>query len=85
MTIKFKIEYNTRWGEDIYITGSSPTLGSNDVSKALKLTCTAPGCWEGEIKVFLTKERVISYKYFIKGENGIYYEAGTMQMPEKKY
>lgn len=76
MTIKFKIEYNTKWGEDMYITGSSPALGSNDVSKALKLTCTAPGCWEGEIKIFLTKERVISYKYFIKGENGIYYEAG---------
>ena len=76
MTIKFFIDYNTSHGEEMYITGSSPLLGSYNISKALKLTRTQQGKWEGEIKPSLTKERVISYKYFIKGADGIHYEAG---------
>ena len=76
MTIKFNIEYNTSWGEELYITGSTASLGNNDIKKALKLVCTAPGKWEGEINCNLKKERVISYRYFIKGEGGIHYEAG---------
>ena len=76
MTIKFFIDYNTGWGEELYITGSSPALGCNNISQALKLNCTSPGKWEGEIKVSLVKERIISYRYFVKNDEGIYYEAG---------
>ncbi len=76
MIINFHIEYNTQWGEELYITGSSVSLGKNDIHKALKLTCTAPGKWEGSINCNLTKERIVSYRYFVKGEEGIHYEAG---------
>lgn len=76
MIIKFNIEYNTQWGENLFITGSSPSLGNYDINKALPLVCTAPGKWEGEINCNLTKERVVSYRYFVKGANGIHYEAG---------
>ena len=76
MTIKFHIEYNTNWGENLYITGSSQQLGNYDISKALALECTAPGKWEGKINCNLTKERKVCYKYFIKGNDGIHYEAG---------
>ena len=76
MTIKFFIDYNTGWGEELYITGSSPALGCNNISQALKMECTSPGKWEGEIKVSLVKERIISYRYFVKNDEGIYYEAG---------
>ena len=70
MTIKFFIDYNTGWGEELYITGSSPALGCNNISQALKLNCTSPGKWEGEIKVSLVKERIISYRYFVKNDEG---------------
>lgn len=76
MIIKFNIEYNTQWGENLFITGSSPALGNYDIKNALPLECTAPGKWEGKIRCNLTKERVISYRYFVKGDSGIYYEAG---------
>ena len=76
MTIKFNIEYNTSWGEELYITGSTASLGSYDLKKALKLTCTSPGKWEGTISCNLNKERTVTYRYFVKGENGIHYEAG---------
>ena len=76
MTIKFNIEYNTSWGEELYITGSTASLGSNEIKKALKLTCTAPGKWEGEISCNLNRERTVTYRYFVKGSSGIHYEAG---------
>ena len=76
MTIKFSIEFNTKWGEEIFITGSSPALGNNDISKALKLSYSGNGVWKGEIKCAITKERVITYRYFVKSGSGIYYEAG---------
>ena len=76
MTIKFNIEYNTSWGEELYITGSTASLGSYDIKKALKLTCTAPGKWEGAISCNLNKERTVTYRYFVKGSSGIHYEAG---------
>ncbi len=76
MDIRFSIDYNTGHGEELYMTGSSPSLGNYDISKALKLTRTDSHTWEGEVKCNLTKERIISYRYFIKGPDGIHYEAG---------
>ncbi len=76
MKINFSIDYNTEWGEELYITGSSAALGNYDISKALKLICRNCHTWEGEIKCNLTKERIISYRYFVKGNDGIHYEAG---------
>ena len=76
MNIRFSIDYNTGWGEELYITGSSAALGNYDISKALKLTCKDFHIWEGEIKCNLSKERKISYRYFVKSPDGIHYEAG---------
>lgn len=76
MIIKFSIHFNTSWGEELYITGSSAELGSNDIKNALKLSYTEGGIWEGEIKCSPAKERILTYRYFVKGENGIYYESG---------
>lgn len=77
MTIKFSINFNTKWGEELYIVGSIHELGSNNASKALKLNYTENSIWEGEIKCNTSKERVIKYKYFVKSAAGIYYEAGN--------
>lgn len=76
MTIRFSIDYNTTQGEGLYITGPCTALGGNNISNALKLTYTSPGKWEGEIKVSPAREKVVSYRYFVKGEGGIHYEAG---------
>ena len=47
MTIKFSIEYNTGATEAMYVTGSSVLLGSNNISKALKLTRNKEGIAKG--------------------------------------
>lgn len=67
MTIRFLINYNTQWGEELYISGSTAELGSNELDAALKMQYTKEGLWSGEIKCNPTdRERIISYKYFIK-------------------
>lgn len=67
MTIRFLINYNTQWGEEIYISGSTAELGAGELDAALKMQYTKDGLWSGEIKCNPTdRERIISYKYFIK-------------------
>ncbi len=77
MILRFSINFNTRWGEELFITGSSYLLGNNKTSGAFKLNYTGNSVWEGEITVDPLKERIISYKYFVKDTEGsIYFEAG---------
>lgn len=67
MTIRFLINYNTQWGEEIYICGSTAELGNNELDAALKMQYAKDGLWSGEIKCNPTdRDRIISYKYFIK-------------------
>ena len=67
MTIRFLINYNTQWGEEIYISGSTAELGAGELDAALKMQYTKDGLWSGEIKCNPTdRERIISYKYFIR-------------------
>lgn len=81
MNITFNINFNTKWGENLYVTGSSPALGSNNLSKAFKLDYHERGIWKGSIAVNAVKERVLEYRYFVKNSDSdslseIYFEAG---------
>lgn len=78
MTIRFSIHFNTKWGEELLITGSSAELGNHEIANALKLTYIGNSIWVGEIKTSHLKERIISYRYFVKSADGsIYYESGN--------
>ncbi len=77
MTIHFSIHYKTRFGQNLYICGSHPLLGGNDLSKALPLKYTENGIWEKNLKIEHIQERVLSYRYLIKDLSGdIFYEVG---------
>lgn len=78
MIIRFSINYETKWGEELYITGSSNELGNNKISEAFKLSRGEGQNWEGEIKFDSAKERSLSYRYFVKTSDGqLYFEAGN--------
>ena len=51
MKVKIHIDYHTRWGEALYITGSLPVLGGGDPEKAPMLEMTAPGVWSIELEL----------------------------------
>ncbi|MEG0891165.1 MAG: 4-alpha-glucanotransferase [Bacteroidales bacterium] len=77
MTIRFSIHFNTKWGEELFITGSSAEFGNQEIENAFKLNYIGNSIWEGEIKLNALKERIISYRYFVKNNDGlIYYETG---------
>jgi len=68
MKISFKIDYYTRWGQNVYICGSIPELGTWDESNALLMSFHGNSKWYGEIEIYDIDS--IDYYYFIKdGEN----------------
>ena len=75
MKLKFQIDYRTRWGQEIYVSGSLPELGKWDEKKALPLSPGSGEHWEKEIDL---KDPVeFDYKYFLKDEIGnIHWEFG---------
>lgn len=68
MQIKFQIDYRTRWGQAIFVSGSLPELGKWDIEKALPLSPTTGEHWEGSIE--MSDSSLFEYKYCIKNEEG---------------
>ena len=68
MKIGFHIEYHTRWGQNLRITGSCKALGAGDPSKA-PLMSTGDGVnWHHTIEA--TPGEEISYSYFVTESDG---------------
>ena len=49
MKLKFKINYHTNFGQNIYVSGSCGELGKNNSTEALPMNYTWDGNWEVEI------------------------------------
>lgn len=45
MKIVFKIEYHTRWGQELYVTGSHFSLGNFEEEKAVPMRYGRDGIW----------------------------------------
>ena len=45
MKIVFKIEYRTRWGQELYVTGSHSSLGNFEEEKAVPMRYEGDGIW----------------------------------------
>jgi 4-alpha-glucanotransferase len=78
MKLKFKINYHTSWGQNLYVLGSCKELGRDNSTEAIQLTYTSDGNWEAEIDIDNKKCKAISYKYLIKNgsEDNVHYEWG---------
>ena len=81
MKTTFKLRYDSRWGEELYLTGNSAELGLWNPNKAVKMEYEGPGIWSVETDVMPTTE----YKYFIRENNQIRWEDGPNRiLPEGK-
>ncbi|MFZ4455619.1 MAG: 4-alpha-glucanotransferase [Bacteroidales bacterium] len=63
--IEFNINYQTKWGEEIYLIGSIPELGNNDVKQAVSMKHSGNGNWNASIQL----EKLptdFAYSYFVK-------------------
>lgn len=68
MKIGFHIEYHTRWGETMRITGSSPALGAGDADKAPAMHSDDGIHWHLSIDAAPGEE--IAYSYFMSSSQG---------------
>ncbi len=75
MKLEFSVNYKAQYGQALYVIGSLAQLGSNNVSDALKMSLTEDDTWRAEIDADNISQ--VTYKYCVKGEDGIFYEAGA--------
>ena len=67
MELSFKIDYQTTWGESLFISGSTPQLGQWDPKMAIPLKNQFPGEWQTLLEV---ESDQFEYKYLIKDHQG---------------
>ena len=64
------VHYRTLWGETLYISGDSPTLGSWDEAKARPLTYTPDDQWLIELELPEPSPSDLTYKYLVRDAEG---------------
>lgn len=68
--IEFQINYQTKWGEQLYITGNVPELGNNDIQKAVPMHFKSNGNWN-LVHEIDTNTSEIEYSYLVKENSHI--------------
>ncbi len=88
MKTLFRLRYNSRWGEELFLTGNTSELGLWNPNKAVKMHYDGPGIWS--VSVVETHGRAslpqpTEYKYFIRENKQIRWEDGPNRiLPEGK-
>lgn len=78
MTIHFFLDFHTSYGQNLYISGSLPELGNGDPAKAVPMNFTEGFIWEKVLKITSLQERILSYRYLVRSEDGsAFYEVGA--------
>ena len=81
MKTLFRLRYDSRWGEELFLTGNTSELGLWNPNKAVKMQYEGPGVWSVETDVTPMTE----YKYFIRENGQIRWEDGPNRiLPEGK-
>lgn len=63
----FNVTTHTRWGQNVYVTGNLPELGSWNPDKAVPLSSASYPIWSGT--VVLPANTPVEFKYLIKEHN----------------
>ena len=65
MTIRFHINYHTKWGETLYLVGTNPALGGGDPEKALEMSLVGPDLWVLDLELPATT-KAFDYSFIVK-------------------
>ena len=79
MKTLFRLRYDSRWGEELFLTGNTSELGLWNPNKAVKMQYEGPGVWSVETDVTPMTE----YKYFIRENGQIRWEDGPNRILTK--
>ena len=84
MKTLFRLRYNSRWGEELFLTGNSDELGHWNTNKAVKMEYVGPGIWSVSVETRrATSLQTTEYKYFIRENDQIRWEDGPNRILPK--
>ena len=91
MKTLFRLRYDSRWGEELFLTGNTNELGLWNPNKAVEMEYVGPGIWSVSIDTNEGDEthgrasQPTEYKYFIRENGQIHWEDGPNRiLPESK-
>ena len=68
MRITFFIEYHTRWGQQLLLSGDIESLGSNSEEHALPMQYVDDGWWTATVDI--DPNQTFAYRYLLR-EDGV--------------
>ena len=79
MKLQFYLHFNTKFGQQLWITGNTDELGNNDPAKALLMDYLNEEFWHTTIEIKRKDiHKKVCYKYILKNEDGeMLYEWGN--------
>ena len=84
MKTLFRLRYNSRWGEELFLTGNSAELGNWNTNKAIPMEYAGPGIWSACVETLrATSLQTVEYKYFIRENGQIRWEDGPNRILPK--
>ena len=86
MKTLFRLRYDSRWGEELFLTGNRDELGNWNTKKAVAMEYVGPGIWSAMVETVCTPSlQTTEYKYFIRENDQIHWEDGPNRiLPEGK-
>jgi len=69
MKLTLCINYHTKWGESLFVTGNIPQLGSNNINAAQSMRCDDFQYWTLSVDI-PENINTFEYSYFVKNEDG---------------
>ena len=84
MKTLFRLRYDSRWGEELFLTGNTSELGNWNTNKAIPMEYVGPGIWSAMVETVCTPSlQTMEYKYFIRENGQIRWEDGPNRiLPE---
>ena len=92
MKTLFRLRYNSRWEEELFLSGNTDELGCWDPNKAVKMDYVGPGIWSASVETqcFASPKNkkpkletqsiaslpTVEYKYFVRANGQIRWEEG---------
>ena len=85
MKTLFRLRYNSRWGEELFLTGNTTELGIWNPNKAVKMEYVGPGIWSVCVETHgrASLPQPTEYKYFIRENGQIRWEDGPNRILPK--
>ena len=86
MKTRFRLRYNSRWGEELFLTGNTLELGLWNPDKAVPMEYMESGIWSATVETRrATSLQTVEYKYLIREDGQIRWEDGPNRiLPEDK-